>query len=209
MALTDKLKAIADAVRSKNGETSAYTLEQIATKISELGSGGSSEIPDGYVDASGATADASKILQGYTAAIKSGLVTGTCKVSTGTVTLSIAISNTTNAQTVQHGLGVVPKIIIVYAENGYALDSSNESQLVAVSFNPNEGSWPDVFSTSSGACVRYSSTGKKTNAAGNSMNYAADSITNTSFRIRTAAATQIWNAGATLRWIALALGEER
>ena len=156
MALTDKLKAIADAVRMKNGETSTYTLDQIATKISELSSGGSSEIPDGYVDASGATADASKILQGYTAAIKSGLVTGTCKVSTGTVTLSNAISNTTNAQTVQHGLGVVPKIIIVYAENGYALDSSKESQLAAVAFNPNEGSWPDVFSNPTGASVRYS-----------------------------------------------------
>lgn len=207
MALTDKLTAIADAVRSKNGETSAYTLEQIATKISELGSGGSSEIPEGYVDASGATADASKILQGYTAAIKSGLVTGTCKVSTGTVTLSSDISNTTNTQTVQHGLGVVPKIIIVYVENGYANNSSNESQLVAVAFNNNEGSWPGIFSNPSGVGVRYSSTGKKTNAAGNSMNYAADSITNTSFRIRTAAATQIWNAGATLRWIALALRE--
>lgn len=159
------------------------------------------------IEGKGVTVSSSAKLGDY-AALISAISTGTCKVSTGTVTLSSAISSTTNAQTVQHGLGVVPKIIIVYAENGYALDSSNESQLVAVAFNNNEGSWPDIFSNPSGVSVRYSSTGKKTNAAGNSTNYAADSITNTSFRIRTAAATQIWNAGATLRWVALALGEE-
>lgn len=42
MALTNKLKAIADAIRGKTGKTEEMTLEQMATEISELETGGSS-----------------------------------------------------------------------------------------------------------------------------------------------------------------------
>ena len=44
MALTDKLTAIANAIRSKTGSTNAMTLDEMATEISNIsvGSGGSS-----------------------------------------------------------------------------------------------------------------------------------------------------------------------
>lgn len=40
MALTDKLTAIADAIRTKTGSTSALTLDQMATEINGIGVGG-------------------------------------------------------------------------------------------------------------------------------------------------------------------------
>ena len=46
MALTNKLTAIADAIRTKTGKTDSMTLEQMATEISNIsvgtGEGGSS-----------------------------------------------------------------------------------------------------------------------------------------------------------------------
>ena len=40
MALTNKLTAIADAIRSKTGKTDTMTLEQMATEISNISVGG-------------------------------------------------------------------------------------------------------------------------------------------------------------------------
>ena len=66
MALTDKLKAIADAIRSKTGSTESMTLDQMATEISNISTGGSIEEP--YIletyDANGNLIDAK--LVGYT-----------------------------------------------------------------------------------------------------------------------------------------------
>jgi hypothetical protein len=52
MALTDKLTAIAEAIRSKTGKTDSMTLEQMPTEIESIqtgGGGGDSALPDGYV----------------------------------------------------------------------------------------------------------------------------------------------------------------
>ena len=40
MALTNKLTAIADAIRTKTGKTDTMTLEQMATEISNISVGG-------------------------------------------------------------------------------------------------------------------------------------------------------------------------
>ena len=40
MAITNKLTAIADAIRSKTGKTDTMTLEQMATEISNISVGG-------------------------------------------------------------------------------------------------------------------------------------------------------------------------
>ncbi len=58
MALTDKLKAIADAIRAKGGTTVALTLEQMPAEIAGLPSG---------IDTSDATATAEDIFMGATA----------------------------------------------------------------------------------------------------------------------------------------------
>ena len=42
MALTDKLVAIADAIRGKTGKTDALTLDQMATEIAGIQTGGGS-----------------------------------------------------------------------------------------------------------------------------------------------------------------------
>lgn len=50
MALTDKLSAIADAIRGKTGKTDGLTLEQMPGEIAGIQSGGDASIADGLVD---------------------------------------------------------------------------------------------------------------------------------------------------------------
>ena len=49
MALTDKLTAIGDAIRTKTGETKKYTLDEIAQVISEMQ--GSARLPEQLLNA--------------------------------------------------------------------------------------------------------------------------------------------------------------
>ena len=67
MALTDKLKAIADAIRSKTGNTDSMTLDQMDTEVSNISTGGGN-VEEPYIkeiyDASGEMIEAK--LVGYT-----------------------------------------------------------------------------------------------------------------------------------------------
>lgn len=49
MALTNKLTAIADAIRGKTGKTEEMTLDQMATEIAGIQSGGDTAMEDGLV----------------------------------------------------------------------------------------------------------------------------------------------------------------
>lgn len=49
MALTDKLTAIADAIRTKTGKTDALTLDKMPNEIASIVSGGDSTMEDGIV----------------------------------------------------------------------------------------------------------------------------------------------------------------
>lgn len=44
MALTDKLTAIADAIRAKTGKSNTMTLDEMVTEISSISGGGSGEV---------------------------------------------------------------------------------------------------------------------------------------------------------------------
>ena len=79
-SVSDGKKKIAGAITDKGVTTSANdTFDTMAINIGNIKTGSSGEIPEGYVDTRDATADASKILNGYSAYANGKKLYGTLK----------------------------------------------------------------------------------------------------------------------------------
>lgn len=120
MALTDKLTAIADVIRSKTGNTDKISLDNMPMEIEnaynicqEVG------YSEGYNTAYDFAYDAGYEL-GFEAGVvegggSGGLPSGVTALNSGTFTFT---TDQTSKPAISHGLGTMPNFFIVFAEGG-------------------------------------------------------------------------------------------
>ena len=115
MALTDKLTVIADAIRGKTGKAGTLTLDQMATEISSIQSGGGSTAPtievssSGLITATAGTESATKQLSTQAAKTVTPKASSQVAVMAGMYTtgaVTVAGDTNLNAANIKSGVSI-------------------------------------------------------------------------------------------------------
>lgn len=170
----DNVKAIADSIREKNGGTDTYSIAEMASAISSLSVGEGGS---------------------------------NIRFATGSVTLDSSVTSTTSTfLTVTHNLGVVPAIVVIWRTAApTTFDSSATYNIIYGSvLNNSAGLTPSVNSHLSTVYAVNSSGTFQTPSALPSLTYVCDSITKTTFRLRSGTSNRCWAKGATYQWLVYA-----
>ena len=123
MALTDKLTAIADAIRGKTGGTEEMTLDQMATEINGIEAGGG----DGRVETCAVTIESSASIQRYAAT----------KFVDGAITASVENAWLASSLTIENV--VCGSVLMIMVMNSSPSITTNNATLIRQEMLTEEG----------------------------------------------------------------------
>lgn len=172
--LSSLFAAIANSIRSKTGETGTIKAEDFPTEITAIQSG------------------------------KSGKTTGTLKFKQGGTVLTSTVTNSSYL-TITHNLGTVPAIILVWRETAGTFDTTSTYNIVCGMTINNAAGLTDGVGASVSAvqCVNSSGTYGGNTILPSTL-AVCDTITSTSFRLRTSGTSRCWGKTSSIRWLVFA-----
>ncbi len=142
MALTDKLTAIAEAIRSKTGKAATMTLDEMPTEIAGIETGGSEDLNAILTEQEALIAELEEVLKGKAAGGGGGV---------DNYVKFIVIPTSTTSITIENPLGGIAKCFTIRRLSDTAPSSQKVYECVG-SYNPPLGAFEFASTTTT---VRY------------------------------------------------------